>query len=127
MVHRWFSEFKRETFASAGDVAPLTIELNAGPLKMFQHTMEPHLRKLGLPTKLDSGKKTTCAHEWYPNGAQPPESGAHVFNPSPKWLFWKSSKQALPSQIARCLVLSYEHVDASEVLKEDSLKYSCVM
>ena len=29
--------------------------MDKGPLKQFSHSMEPHLRKLGLPTSLQKG------------------------------------------------------------------------
>jgi hypothetical protein len=36
-------------------VATQTVELPAGPLPNFGHSMEPHLRKLGMPTRLNKG------------------------------------------------------------------------
>jgi len=35
-----------------------TIELKPGPLNQFSHAMEPYLRQLGMPTKLDRGLHT---------------------------------------------------------------------
>jgi len=42
-------------YARAGFVATETVELPAGPLPQFAHSIEPHLRKLGLPTRLNKG------------------------------------------------------------------------
>lgn len=42
-------------FARAGNMATQTTVATAGPLKAFTHDMEPHLRKLGLPTCLERG------------------------------------------------------------------------
>ena len=59
LSRRWFDEYEQEDFARAGTVASKTVELPAGPLPMFQHTMEPMLRtKLGMPVKLVKGVVT---------------------------------------------------------------------
>ena len=55
---RWFETYKEADFARAGDKATETIELAAGPLPQFAHSIEPHLRKLGLPSSLDKGVVT---------------------------------------------------------------------
>lgn len=39
----------------AGDIATETVELKQGLLPQFSHAIEPHLRKLGLPTRLERG------------------------------------------------------------------------
>lgn len=39
----------------AGDIATETIELKAGLLQQFSHALEPHLRKLGMPTRIERG------------------------------------------------------------------------
>ncbi|CAB3405490.1 unnamed protein product [Caenorhabditis bovis] len=44
-----------EDFARVGDIATETVVLPEGPLTQFAFSMEPQLRKLGLPTKLDKG------------------------------------------------------------------------
>lgn len=49
------NELKEADFARAGDIAPETIELPEGLLPQFAFSMEPQLRKLGMPTKLDKG------------------------------------------------------------------------
>lgn len=55
---KWFADFAEGEFARAGNTAPLTVKLDAGPLPQFSHSIEPHLRKLGLPTSLQKGVVT---------------------------------------------------------------------
>uniref|UniRef100_A0A914R9C4 60S ribosomal protein L10P insertion domain-containing protein n=1 Tax=Parascaris equorum TaxID=6256 RepID=A0A914R9C4_PAREQ len=52
---RYFNEFKESDYARGGQEATETVELPEGPLPQFPFSMEPQLRKLGLPTKLDKG------------------------------------------------------------------------
>jgi len=54
-VLEWFNTFSVEGYARSGFKATTTIKLNEGPLKQFPHSIEPYLRKLGMPTKLDKG------------------------------------------------------------------------
>ncbi|KAK9878098.1 hypothetical protein WA026_020742 [Henosepilachna vigintioctopunctata] len=54
----WFNNFSCEDFAKSGFKATQTVILEEGPLKQFSHAIEPHLRKLGMPTKLDRGVVT---------------------------------------------------------------------
>lgn len=51
----WFKEYSAEEFARGGFKATETVKLPEGPLPDFSHAIEPHLRKLGMPTKLDRG------------------------------------------------------------------------
>lgn len=51
----WFKEYSAEEFARSGFRATETFTLPEGPLEGFSHAIEPHLRKLGMPTKLDKG------------------------------------------------------------------------
>ena len=53
-VEEYFNNFSSKDFARAGAVAPKTIALPKGPeaLETLSFAMEPHLRQLGLPTKL---------------------------------------------------------------------------
>lgn len=51
----WFKEYSAEEFARSGFKATETVKLSEGPLPDFSHAIEPHLRKLGMPTKLDRG------------------------------------------------------------------------
>ncbi|XP_041975148.1 mRNA turnover protein 4 homolog [Aricia agestis] len=54
-VLQWFKDFTEEEYARAGFVATKDVILPQGPLKDFSHTIEPHLRRLGLPTSLERG------------------------------------------------------------------------
>ncbi|KAJ8922295.1 hypothetical protein NQ315_004235 [Exocentrus adspersus] len=51
----WFENFSVADFARSGFKVDKTITLSEGPLSQFSHSMEPYLRKLGLPTKLERG------------------------------------------------------------------------
>lgn len=53
---RYFDELHVSDFARCGQTAVSTIELCEGPLTQFPFSLEPQLRKLGLPTKLEKGK-----------------------------------------------------------------------
>ncbi|VDL72092.1 unnamed protein product [Nippostrongylus brasiliensis] len=48
-------ELSMSDYARAGHIARETITIPEGPLPQFAFSMEPQLRKLGLPTKLDKG------------------------------------------------------------------------
>ncbi|XP_050075308.1 mRNA turnover protein 4 homolog [Anopheles maculipalpis] len=54
-VLEWFETYQAEEFARSGFRATQTIKLMPGPLEDFSHAIEPHLRSLGMPTKLDRG------------------------------------------------------------------------
>ncbi|KAF8382900.1 hypothetical protein PRIPAC_72042 [Pristionchus pacificus] len=54
-VIQYFRELKDADFARAGVIAPQTIDLSAGPLEQFAFSVEPQLRKLGMPTSLVKG------------------------------------------------------------------------
>lgn len=51
-------EYGEDDYARSGFVATETIELPAGPLPDFAHSIEPHLRQLGMPTALSKGVVT---------------------------------------------------------------------
>ncbi|KAH8401329.1 hypothetical protein KR009_004624, partial [Drosophila setifemur] len=51
----WAENYWAVEYARSGFVATETVTLPAGPLEEFAHSMEPHLRSLGLPTKLEKG------------------------------------------------------------------------
>jgi mRNA turnover protein 4 len=51
----FFTNFTRPDFARDGNRALSTVRLEQGPLEQFSFSMEPQLRKLGLPTALDKG------------------------------------------------------------------------
>lgn len=54
-VLEWADNYWALEYARAGHVAQETIVLPEGPQPEFSHAIEPHLRSLGLPTKLDKG------------------------------------------------------------------------
>jgi len=54
-VLKYFSSLKEADYARSGDIAPESISLPEGPLPQFAFSMEPQLRKLGMPSKLDRG------------------------------------------------------------------------
>jgi len=60
-----------EDFARSGDLATQTVELEEGPLDGFPHNMEPYLRKLGLPTRLNNGVVTLLGHHTVCEEGQP--------------------------------------------------------
>jgi len=57
-VIKYFKGMKEMEFARSGHVATETVELEAGPIEQFPFNLEPQLRKLGLPTKLEKGTIT---------------------------------------------------------------------
>lgn len=57
-MFRWFDEYSEDDFARTGNIATETVVLDAGPLKEFPHSIEPHLRSLGMPTSLQKGVVT---------------------------------------------------------------------
>ncbi|KAG8234921.1 hypothetical protein J437_LFUL015329 [Ladona fulva] len=57
-VVKWFENYHETDFARSGNIATDTVILEAGPLSQFPHSMEPHLRQLGLPTSLERGVVT---------------------------------------------------------------------
>ena len=60
---------KEADYARAGDIAPVTIELPEGPLPQFAFSIEPQLRKLGMPSKLDKGFELDILKLYSPLGA----------------------------------------------------------
>lgn len=73
VVKDWFESYYEMDHARSGFVATqrvaldegkyiilsylfLSLSLFSGPLDQFPHSIEPHLRSLGLPTKLQKGK-----------------------------------------------------------------------
>ncbi|CAI2380944.1 unnamed protein product [Moneuplotes crassus] len=58
----YFENFSKKDYAKAGTIAPKTITLEEGPetLKSFSFAIEPHMRKLGLVTKLVRSKIILC-------------------------------------------------------------------
>lgn len=62
VINQTLSESEVEDFARSGDLATQTVELDEGPLDHFPHSMEPYLRKLGMPTRLVNGAVTMLGH-----------------------------------------------------------------
>jgi len=50
--------FSEKDYARGGAQATHTVELEEGPLEQFAHSLEPHLRSLGMPTSLKKGVVT---------------------------------------------------------------------
>lgn len=54
-VLQWFKDYRAAEYARSGFIATKDVVLPQGPLKDFSHTIESHLRQLGLPTSLERG------------------------------------------------------------------------
>ena len=54
-VVKWFKGYQEVDYARAGNKSTHEVTLPAGPLSQFQHTMEPQLRQLGIPTCMQKG------------------------------------------------------------------------
>jgi len=54
-VLKWFNEYVETDFARSGNIATETVVLDKGPINQFPHSLEPHLRQLGLQTSLQRG------------------------------------------------------------------------
>ncbi len=50
-----FESFCELDYARSGARSIHAVELKEGPLEQFAHSLEPHLRSLGLPTSLKKG------------------------------------------------------------------------
>lgn len=57
-VLKWMEEYEEIDYARSGFVAQETIMLREGPMPEFSHSIEPHLRQLGMPTALQKGVVT---------------------------------------------------------------------
>jgi len=57
-VTSYFETFVETDYARSGTKAKSTVILQEGPLKQFAHSIEPHLRSLGMPTQLKKGVVT---------------------------------------------------------------------
>lgn len=54
-VLEWSKQYSALEYARSGFIATETVLLSEGPLEDFSHAIEPHLRSLGMPTKLEKG------------------------------------------------------------------------
>lgn len=57
-ILEWSKQYSALEYARSGFIAIETVVLPEGPLEDFSHAIEPHLRALGMPTKLDKGVVT---------------------------------------------------------------------
>ena len=57
-VLKWFKGYQEVDYARAGNKSTHEVKLPAGLLPQFQHTMEPQLRLLGMPTAMEKGVVT---------------------------------------------------------------------
>jgi len=53
---RYFDEFSEADYARAGAEVDEEMTLSKGPIESLAGSMEPYLRKLGLPIKLNKGR-----------------------------------------------------------------------
>ncbi|KAJ9590702.1 hypothetical protein L9F63_016218, partial [Diploptera punctata] len=70
-VLEFFNNYSENDFARSGSLATETVTLPAGPLHQFPHSIEPHLRQLGLPTSLKKGIVTLLSDFTVCNVDQP--------------------------------------------------------
>ena len=54
-VIEFFDNLSAADYARTGAKCTETVVIPAGPVEQFSHDIEPHLRSLGLPTKLEKG------------------------------------------------------------------------
>jgi len=54
-VIKFIETYREKDYARSGFVPEETISVPEGPLPQFSHSLEPYLRKLGLPTELQNG------------------------------------------------------------------------
>ncbi|XP_015587258.1 mRNA turnover protein 4 homolog [Cephus cinctus] len=57
-VLSWMEEYGEEEYARSGFITTETVVLHEGPMPDFPHSIEPHLRQLGMPTALQKGVVT---------------------------------------------------------------------
>ena len=54
-VLAWFQSYGEQDYPRSGFEATQDVSLEAGPLPQFSHSIEPHLRQLGMPVELKQG------------------------------------------------------------------------
>ncbi|XP_031847757.1 ribosomal protein LP0-like [Nomia melanderi] len=57
-VLKWMKSYEEADYARSGFVVSKTVTLPEGPMPEFPHSIEPHLRQLGMPTALQKGVVT---------------------------------------------------------------------
>lgn len=57
-VLNWMEQYSEDDYARSGFIATETVKIDEGPMPEFAHSIEPHLRQLGLPTSLQKGVVT---------------------------------------------------------------------
>lgn len=63
IVKDWFDSYTQPDYARTGTIAARTVVIPPGPVELepghvAPHSLEPQLRKLGMPTKLNKGVPT---------------------------------------------------------------------
>lgn len=54
----WMNNYEEPDYARSGFITTESVVLPEGPLPSFPHSIEPHLRQLGMPTSLQKGVVT---------------------------------------------------------------------
>ncbi|XP_076160696.1 ribosomal protein LP0-like isoform X1 [Ptiloglossa arizonensis] len=57
-VLHWMEEYEEVDYARSGFIIDESVTLPEGPMPDFSHSIEPHLRQLGMPTALQKGVVT---------------------------------------------------------------------
>lgn len=57
-VLKWLEEYEEIDYARSGFIPEETVTLPEGSMPEFSHSIEPHLRQLGMPTSLQRGTVT---------------------------------------------------------------------
>ncbi|XP_066581784.1 mRNA turnover protein 4 homolog [Prorops nasuta] len=57
-VLKWVAEYEELDYARSGFIPSESIVIPEGPMPQFSHSIEPHLRQLGMPTTLQKGVVT---------------------------------------------------------------------
>ncbi|KAG7199494.1 hypothetical protein KM043_014114 [Ampulex compressa] len=57
-VLQWMDDYEEADYARSGFVTKESVILPEGPMPDFPHSIEPHLRQLGMPTALQKGVVT---------------------------------------------------------------------
>lgn len=60
-VRAFFADYSVPDYARSGFLASETVTIPAGKLTQFSHSLEPHLRSLGMPVSLKNGLLRWCS------------------------------------------------------------------